>query len=233
MRRNHLIVFMLLSLCVLPSEARAAEDVSGEFSLITAQNRNGNLAGWRSFSEQPNAKTGDVWTLTPEGVLICKGTPKGYIYTEKGYTNFVLKLQWRTPPSKKPANGGVLIRTSGKQKIWPKSLEAQLNAGSEGDFWGLDGYGLSGPTERLKVVPTSPFGTLTNLKRAQDAVKKPGEWNRYEIVAHGPAVTLKINGQVVNRATGCDVTSGPICLTAEGDEIHFRDVRLTPIAAKP
>ena len=137
------------------------------------------------------------------------------------------------PPGKKPGNGGVLIRTSGKHKIWPKSLEAQLNAGSEGDFWGLDGYGLSGPTERLNVVPTSPFGKLTNVKRGKDAVKPPGEWNEYEVIAEGPTVTLKINGQVVNQATRCDVTSGPICLTAEGDEIHFRDVRLTPIAAKP
>jgi hypothetical protein len=114
--------------------------------------------------------------LAPDGVLVCKGTPKGYIYTEKSYANFVLKFQWRTAPGKKPGSGGVLIRTSGKHKIWPKSLEAQLNAGSEGDFWGLDGYGLSGPAERLKVVQSSPFGKLTNLKRAQDAVKPPGQW---------------------------------------------------------
>jgi hypothetical protein len=151
----------------------------------------------------------------------------------ESYANFVLKLQWRTAPGKKPASGGVLIRTSGKPKIWPKSLEAQLNAGSEGDFWGLDGYQLGGPAERVKVVPTSPFGKLTNLKRARDAVKRAGEWNQYEVVADGPTVTLKINGQVVNRATGCDVVPGPICLTAEGDEIHFRDVRLTPVATEP
>jgi hypothetical protein len=42
-------------------------------------------------------------------------------------------------------------------------------------------------------------------------------------------VTLEINGQEVNRATGCDVVPGKICLTAEGDEIHFRNVRLSPI----
>jgi hypothetical protein len=228
MRRKHYIFLIPVGFCFLASAACAAEKAAGGTLLLTAQNQDGELAGWRSFSEQPDAKTRDVWTLTPEGVLVCKGTPKGYIYTEKGYANFVLRLQWRTPPGKKPGNGGVLIRTSRKHKIWPKSLEAQLNAGSEGDFWGLDGYELAGPAERVKVVPTSPFGKLTNLKRTKDAVKPPGAWNQYEIVADGTTVTLKVNGQVVNQATGCDVVPGPICLTAEGDEIHFRDVRLTP-----
>ena len=233
MPRNPLPLWIPLSLCLLALRADAAENVSQDIPLVPAQDSDGNLPGWKSFLEKPGAKTGDVWRLTPEGVLVCKGTPKGYLYTERSYANFVLRLQWRTPPGKKPGSGGVLIRMSGKHKIWPKSLEAQLNAGGEGDFWGLDGYELAGPAERLKVVPASPFGKLTNLKRTRDAVKPPGQWNQYEIIADGPTVTLKINGQVVNRATGCEVVSGPICLTAEGDEVHIRDVRLTPVAAKP
>ncbi len=181
---------------------------------------------WKAFSEDPKAKLGDVWTFAPEGVIQCKGTPKGYLYTEKSYTSFILTLQWRTPPGKKPGNGGVLIRMTGQHKIWPKSLEAQLNAGDEGDFWGLDGFRISGPAERLKTIPQSPFGTLTNLKRTKGLVKAPGEWNEYRITARGETVTLAINGEEVNRATGCDVVAGPICLTAEGDEIQFRNVRV-------
>jgi hypothetical protein len=115
---------------------------------------------------------------------------------------------------------------SGTHKVWPKSLEAQLNAGAEGDFWGLGGYALSGSADRLKTVQHPQFGKLMNLKRTQDAVKKPGEWNRYEIIAAGGTVTLKINGQQVNQATGCEQMAGPICLTAEGDEIHFRNVQV-------
>ena len=42
-------------------------------------------------------------------------------------------------------------------------------------------------------------------------------------------MTLKINGQVVNKATRCEVTSGPICLTAEGNEIHFRRIELVEL----
>jgi hypothetical protein len=45
-------------------------------------------------------------------------------------------------------------------------------------------------------------------------------------VARGGVVTLSINGREVNRATGCDVVPGKICLTAEGDEYYFRNVEI-------
>jgi len=208
-----------VTLFLLGISVNAAEESGKSPRPLTAQ-------AWRAFSEDAKAKLGEVWTFTSDGVIQCKGTPKGYLYTEKSYANFVLTLQWRTPPGKKPGNGGVLIRMTGQDKIWPKSLEAQLNAGDEGDFWGLGGFRLSGPAERLKTVPQSPFGKLTNLKRTKGPVKAPGEWNEYRIVARGDTVTLVINGQEVNRATGCDVVAGPICLTSEGDEIQFRNVRL-------
>lgn len=215
-------------LAVLAAPLTAAEPARKEVPLLTMQTPAGEIAGWKSFHQESSVKTGDVWKLADDGVLVCKGKPLGYLYTDKSYTDFVLTLEWRSPPGKKPGNGGVLIRMTGPHKVWPKSLEAQLNAGSEGDFWGLDGYALSGPADRLKTIEQSQFGKLTNVKRAKDAVKAPGEWNRYEIVADGGTVILKINGQEVNRATGCDVVSGPILLTSEGDEIHFRSVRITP-----
>ena len=219
MRRTVRIPLCTATLCLLGISVNAAEKSGKSSTPLTAQ-------AWRDFSEDAKAKLGDVWTFTSGGVIQCKGLPKGYLYTDKSYTNFILTLQWRTPPGKKPGNGGVLIRMTGQHKIWPKSLEAQLNAGDEGDFWGLDGFRLSGPAERLKTVPQSPFGKLTNLKRTKGPVKAPGEWNEYHIVARGDTVTLAINGEQVNRATGCDVVAGPICLTAEGDEIQFRNVRL-------
>jgi hypothetical protein len=161
-----------------------------------------------------------------DGVLVLKAGLVGYLRTERDFTDFMLELQWRRPPGQKPGRGGVLIRTTGPDKIWPKSLEAQLNAGAAGDFWGLGGYRLTGPSERLKQVNNQRFGTLTNLQKTEDAENAVGQWNRYEIRAIGDKVTLKINGRLVNQAAGCDVVAGKICLTAEGDEIHFRNVRV-------
>jgi hypothetical protein len=164
-----------------------------------------------------------------DNVLVIKAGPKGYLRTKKSYTNFALELEWRRPEGKQPGRGGILIRATGQDQIWPKSLEAQLNAGGVGDFWGLNGYRLAGPAERFEQIEHDQFGTLRNLAKIENAEKPVGQWNTYEVIAKGGEVTLKINDHVVNQATDCDIVAGTICLTAEGDEIHFRNVRLTPL----
>lgn len=194
--------------------------------LLTVQEPSGEFPGWKSFHEQAGTRTGEVWRLNAEGVLSCRGTPKGYLYTEREYGNFVLRLEWRWPAGKAPGKGGVLIRITGPDRIWPKSLEAQINAGDAGDFWGLAGYPLTGPAERMKAVEHPQFGTLTNLKKTASLEKPAGEWNRYEILSDGDTVVLRLNGQEVNRATGCKPITGRICLTAEGNEIEFRNVEM-------
>ncbi|MHC4355006.1 MAG: 3-keto-disaccharide hydrolase, partial [Planctomycetota bacterium] len=71
------------------------------------------------------------------------------------------------------------------------------------------------------------FGKLTNVKKIKALEKPAGQWNTYEIVAEGDTVTLIINGEQVNKATGCDLDAGKICLTSEGDEIHFRNMTVS------
>ncbi|MHC4073474.1 MAG: 3-keto-disaccharide hydrolase [Planctomycetota bacterium] len=191
-----------------------------------------SLETWASYLADPQAQMQDVWRVE-DGVLICTGKPLGYLYTKKDYGDFVLKLQWRWPPEKDAGKGGVLIRMTGEHRIWPKSLEAQLNAGGAGDFWGLAGYGLSGPVERTRSLDHDEFGRLTNVKKTRALEKPPGQWNTYEIIAKGDTVTLIINGEEVNRATGCALEPGRICLTSEGSEIHFRNVAVTAVHGKP
>jgi hypothetical protein len=204
----------------------SAQGEDKKLDLLTKQDATGQLSGWEFYAEKDGTKIGDVWTLR-DGVLTCKGTPKGYLYTSREYKNFVLTLEWRWVPDKKPGSGGVLIRMTGAHKIWPKSLEAQINAGQAGDFWGLDGYVLEGPAERSKAVDHAEFGKLINVQKLKEVEKPGGEWNQYEITVQDGTVTLKINGQPVNQATHCDVVAGKICLTAEGDAIQFRNVRLS------
>lgn len=201
---------------------------SPEAQQFTAQLGNGEFPGWKSFHEKSGTKTGDVWQLRPDGVLVCRGLPKGYLYTEKDYTDFGLTLEWRYVPGAKQANGGVLVRTTGEHRIWPKSLELQLNLGQAGDFWALQGYEFSGPPDRMRMIPESPFGALRHLPRRADAEKPAGEWNRLEATVNGDRVVQKVNGVVVNEASGCEIVPGRIVLTAEGQEIHFRNVRLSP-----
>jgi hypothetical protein len=220
--------------CALPTVMRIAcvfavlvtTPVHGETNMITEQKSDGEILGWQSYHEGENIKTGDVWQLNADGVLVCKGLPKGYLYTDKSYTDVVMSLEWRWPPHGEPGNGGLLLRTTGKHQVWPKSLEVQLNHGAAGDYWGLVGYSLKGPQDRMKTLEHDVFGRLTNVKHTQSLEKPVGEWNRCDVTLQGRRVTVKINGVLVNEATDCEVEPGKIVLTAEGQEIHFRNVML-------
>lgn len=221
--RNMTRVLIITAICFLGISCTTQEGYQASSSLISD-----SLEAWECYLEDPEVKVQDVWNIE-DGVLICSSKSLGYLYTKRDYDNFVLKLEWRWPPGKEPGKGGVLIRMTGEHRIWPKSLEAQLNVGNAGDFWGLAGYRLSGPAERMQTSDHQEFGKLTNLKKTKALEKPPGQWNTYEIIAKGDTVTLVINGEEVNMATGCDLNPGRICLTLEGSEIHFRNVVVTPV----
>ena len=125
---------------------------------------------WKFFSEDGKGDPQRVWQEKDE-VIVCKGLPRGYIRTDQEFTDFALRLEWRWPKDKKPGRGGVLIRMTGEDKIWPKSLEAQINSPDAGDFWGLIGYNLAGPADRYKQLDHEQFGKLTNLKKIKAAEK--------------------------------------------------------------
>jgi len=184
-----------------------------------------DFCGWTYFLADPKLKMEDVWSIDgDEGIIICKGEPAGYIRTVANFTNYILKLEWRWSPVKKQAgNSGVLLRMVGPDKIWPKSYEAQLQSGNAGDFWLIDGVKLNSAPERINK------NASTNRLKMRAMEKPVGEWNEYEIIVDGDHIVLKINGQVVNEGTGAEVTPGKIVLQSEGGEIHFRNIRLTPI----
>jgi len=186
-----------------------------------------DLSGWTYFLEKKGdnkdgtMKMEDVWSVK-DGVLHCKGRPNGYLRTEKDYTNFVLKLEWRWPDGK-GYNSGVLLRMVGPDKIWPKSIEAQLMSGHAGDFWLIDGAKLETAPERV-----DPKAARHRLKIK--ANEKPlGEWNEYEITLDKGKVVLKVNGEVLNEGTGADEIPGKICLQSEGGPIEFRNIRIKPL----
>jgi hypothetical protein len=181
--------------------------------------------GWTFFLEDPALKVGDVWRIEPkDGVIVCKGRPAGYLRTVKDYTNFILRLEWRfNPVTKEAGNSGVLLRAQSPDKIWPRSIEAQLQSGAAGDFWLIDGFPLETPPERVdQGAPQHRLRTRTNEKPL-------GEWNEYEIVCDGGKVIVRVNGETLNEGTNAAVLPGKIALQSEGTEIHFRNIRLTPL----
>lgn len=199
-----------------------AAPMPGEKALFNGK----DMTGWTAILPG-GGKMEDVWSVK-DGVIVCKGNPVGYIRTNDKYTNFVLKLEWRFNPAKGPGNSGVLLRMVGEDKVWPKSIEAQLESGNAGDFWNIDEVKMTAVKARTNGRNTKKDPTA--VAAAGGSVERPlGEWNEYEIIVDHGTVILHVNGVEVNRATNAEEVPGFIGLQSEGAEIHFRNIRVAEI----
>jgi hypothetical protein len=188
-----------------------------------------NLDGWNAFLVEPDVEKEDVWSVQ-DGVLICKGEPLGYLYTETKHESFRLIVEWRWAPGTEPGNSGVLMRISGEPKGIPRSIEAQLKGGSAGDLYGFHGLKIDGAEERKRGGEAHELlGDFVGVGKTEANENEPGQWNTYDIMLNGPNLEVKVNGKIVNDANNAEVLAGPIGVQSEGGEIHFRKIQLTPI----
>ncbi len=222
MRRCILLVIVALAYC-LPLNAVAQE------TKVVDLLKTIDLPKWDYFLKD-NGKMEDVWSFNEDGLLICKGEPMGYLATKEKYTNFKLVVVWRWAPGKKPGNSGVLLRITGEKMMLPKCVEAQLASGSAGDIWAFQGFKVATDTDRFRKASNEELGDFIGVGKESGNEKEPGEWNEYEITLKDGNLTLEVNGKKVNECTGCDVVAGQIGLQSEGGEIHFKSVKIKPLA---
>jgi beta-glucanase (GH16 family) len=136
--------------------------------------------------------------------------------TEKEYANYKLTLEWRFT---KPGNTGILVHMDGKDKVWPRSIECQGMHDHQGDFYVIDGTDFNEHTNKASRRVGSKLPSQ----------EKPlGEWNTYEVICKGDTVVPMVNGREVNRATGCSVTQGKICIQSEGASWECRRITIEP-----
>jgi hypothetical protein len=67
------------------------------------------------------------------------------------------------------------------------------------------------------------------MNLTDDSENEVGEWNAMTIECVGDEVKVWVNGDMVNHGYGCTATSGQLALQAEGSEVEFRKLLLTPI----
>ena len=160
------------------------------------------------------------------GQIHVSGERFGALSTNKEYENYRLSLEFRWGKKKWPPrenavrDSGILMHCVGPDKIWPKSIECQIQEQDCGDFWMVDGAALTVDGKRLNAGRAA--------KKA-DAEKPSGEWNTVEVTCDGTTIINKINGVEVNRGTDASVKKGRIILQSEGAEIFFRNVVLRPL----
>jgi hypothetical protein len=65
--------------------------------------------------------------------------------------------------------------------------------------------------------------------KAASAEKPVGEWNTYRVICAGDTLTILVNGQEMNKATGVSPSSGFIGIQSEGGPIEVKSVTLEPL----
>ena len=212
--------------------------MANTFSQATTSLFNGsNLQGWHidipAMDSIPDAINPFI---VRNGMLVSLGTPQGHLITDATYEDFRLEVEYRF--AGEPGNCGVLVFASTPRslyKMFPKSIEVQMMHENAGDFWCI--------VEDIKVDnmlarrgPKEEWGITEGKKRRilnlTDGSEKPvGEWNHMVIECLKNEIKVWVNGDMVNHGFNATADSGQIALQAEGSEVEFRKVELTPIAS--
>lgn len=216
-------VFTLGCLLTFAGKANAAEPIQ----LFNGK----DLSGWtihirhHDKDVDPREDPKGIFQVK-DGLLHISGEEFGCLTTEKEYENYKLSLEFkwgekRYPPRENAKrDSGILVHVVGPEKVWPRSLEYQIQEGDCGDFWMVDGGELTVRGERK---------TSGRAPKTRDAEKPHGEWNTAEMICDGGKITNILNGVVVNEGTDANPRRGRILLQSEGAEIFFRNIVLTPL----
>ena len=212
----------LASAFILSFLIHLSVNAQNTISLFTPENK----GEWYTFLEGSGKNNDSLQVFQFEdGMLHVSGQKFGYIGTQKSYSNFHLTVEFKWGEKKYPPrenqkrDAGILYYAVG-DKVWPRSLECQIQEGDCGDIWLIDSTSL---THADTLTPKRPYHRVVKMK---DAEKPNGEWNKVEVIVNDGKITYLVNGVVVNEAKNPSLSSGRILLQSEGAELYYRNVRL-------
>ncbi|NOZ22022.1 MAG: DUF1080 domain-containing protein [Planctomycetes bacterium] len=174
-----------------------------------------DLTGWTGSTKGYYVK---------DGVLICDPKKGGLLKTEKMYSDFIFRFEFKLPPG---GNNGVSIRYPGK---------------GGGSYAGMEIQILDNTAKKYAHLhPYQYHGSIYGIVPAKRGFLKPvGEWNSEEIKAQGPHITVMLNGTVITDADlskiakpmdgkehpGMRRTEGYIGFMGHGDQVEFRNIKI-------
>jgi hypothetical protein len=224
MRLYLVVLFLITSWLICKSQTKIISLFNGK-----------NLNGWQVDvpALDTNMSARNPFTIR-NGMLVSLGKPNGHLITDSVYQNYRLNVEYRFAAT--PGNCGVLVHASAPRalyKMFPKSIEVQMEHGNAGDFWCIVEDITVNDMEKRRG-PKANWGTTEGKERRiinlTDGSEKPvGEWNSMIIECVGNAVKVWVNDVLVNFGFDCTANKGQIALQAEGSEVEFRKLELTPI----
>ena len=181
--------------------------------------------------------TGNLKAYIPQdGTIVCDPSQggNGNLYTEKEYSNFIMRFEFLLTPA---ANNGIGIRA-------PLSGDAA--------YGGMEIQVLDNEAEVYSnLKPYQYHGSVYGVIPAKRGYLKPvGEWNIQEIIADGNHIKVTLNGKVILdgdiaeasknftqtmdglKHTGLSNKSGHIGFLGHGSWVAFRNLRIKEIYSK-
>lgn len=214
-------LFVLLIGLTLSGATAAAADAVG-----TADTKEGfvslfdgaSLAGWQGATKGYDVVGGE---------LRCRKGAGGKLLTDKEFSDFILRFDFRLTPG---ANNGLGIRAPAEGDAAYNAMELQI----------LD----DAHPKYASIKPWQVHGSIYGVVAAERGSLKPaGEWNNQEVTVQGSRVKVVVNGKTIVDADvapiregqstldgkphpGLTRTSGRIGFLGHGDEVHFRNIRI-------
>ena len=196
-----------------------------------------DLTGWKvDVPHLDNNPDDKVPFVARDGMLVSLGSPGGHLVHDEVNQNYRLEVEYRF--AGKPGNCGVLVHASTPRalyKMFPKSIEVQMYHKNAGDFWCIV-EDITVPNMVKRRGPEKNWGITEGKARriinlTDGSEKEPGDWNRMVIECLNDQIKVWVNGDFVNHGSKCTARKGKIAIQAEGSEVEFRKLALTPINA--
>ena len=166
-----------------------------------------------------------------DGVLRCKPKSGGTIFTEKEYSDFSVRFQFKLPPG---GNNGLAIRYPGSgDTAYAGMCELQVLDNTATKYAGLDERQFHG----------SAYGMAP---AARGYLRSPGEWNSQQVTVVGSTIKVELNGNLILNTDlaeienylddkphpGKERTSGHFGFAGHNDPVEFRNVSIKDLSTK-
>jgi hypothetical protein len=207
---------ILLAAVLVFSSAAFAADEAGFVPLFNGK----DLKGWRLMDG-----AGKGYVVNGDGTLECPPGGGGRLLTEKEYSDFVFRFEFKLT---KGANNGVGIRTPFEGDAAYAGMEIQILDDQDEQYKGW-------------LRPEQHHGSVYDMIPARTGFRKPlGDWNSEEIYVKGRHIRVTLNGvilvdtsldivrepEVLKKHPGLARTSGHVGFLGHNSQLWFRNVRI-------
>lgn len=154
--------------------------------------------------------------------------PFGYVATQAEYSDYHLRLEFKwgekkfAPRAKAKRDSGLLYHVTGEEKVWPVSVEYQIQEGDVGDVWTVSTTVAAtvnpATTNLITTIRTNrTTGVVRTNRDAQPVFLSPDKGG-VPFVQGGADTSLRIARETLNERDGWNVCE---VIVTNGTAIHI------------